>query len=192
MTHTLKKLCVGLLILMTSTAWGATEVKGVKFSDTYTLGNQSLQLNGAGLRVKVIVDVYAAGLYVPKKDHSVTGLLSQPGAKSMQIVLFRDLTGDDFADAMYKGFNKNNSEADIAKFQQRLEDIKKVMIGMGAVKKGTVIHIDHVPNAGIKVLMDGVLKGSDSGGDDFYTALLKIWLGQHPVDSDLKQALLGE
>lgn len=192
MIHPFRKLSLGLLMLVASAAWGAMDVKGVKFSDTYTLGNQSLQLNGAGMRVKVIVDVYAAGLYVPKKDRSVTGLLNQTGAKSMQIVLFRDLTGEDFADAMYKGFYKNNAEADIAKFQQRLEDIKKVMIGMGAVKKGTVIRIDHVPNGGIKVLMDGALKGSDSGGDDFYNALLRIWLGQHPVDNELKQALLGE
>lgn len=192
MIHLIQKLCFGMLILLTGTSWAAIDVKGVKFSETYMLGNQSLQLNGAGLRVKVILDVYAAGLYVPKKEHSVAGLLNQAGAKSMQIVLFRDLTGEDFADAMYKGFYKNNSEADIAKFQQRLEEIKKVMISMGAVKKGTVIKIDHVPNGGIKVLMDGVLRGSDPGGDDFYNALLKIWLGQHPVDTDLKQALLGE
>jgi hypothetical protein len=29
-------------------------------------------------------------------------------------------------------------------------------------------------------------------GEDFYRALLKIWLGDKPVQADLKKALLGE
>ena len=86
------------------------------------VAGQALQLNGAGVRVKVIVDVYAAGLYVGKRDASVQALLSQPGAKSMQIVLLRDLTGEDFADAMIKGFNQNNTEAEVSRFQARLDD----------------------------------------------------------------------
>ena len=28
-------------------------------------------------------------------------------------------------------------------------------------------------------------------GEDFYRALLRIWLGDHPVQDDLKKALLG-
>jgi len=29
-------------------------------------------------------------------------------------------------------------------------------------------------------------------GEDFYRALLRIWLGENPVQADLKKALLGE
>ena len=28
--------------------------------------------------------------------------------------------------------------------------------------------------------------------EDFYVALLKIWLGDKPVDADLKKAMLGQ
>ena len=28
-------------------------------------------------------------------------------------------------------------------------------------------------------------------GEDFYRALLRIWLGEHPVQDDIKQDLLG-
>ena len=28
-------------------------------------------------------------------------------------------------------------------------------------------------------------------GEDFYRALLRIWLGEHPVQDNLKKALLG-
>lgn len=172
-------------------ALAATEVKGVKFADTYQVANQTLLLNGAGVRVKVILDLYAAGLYVPKHDNTATSLVNQTGAKSMEIVLLRDLTGEDFADAMIKGFKANNSPADVARFQPKLDEIQGLMLAMGSVRKGTVIHIDFVPGSGTQVLLNGKPKGPEIPGDDFQQALLRIWLGQKPVDTDLKQALLG-
>jgi len=181
---------LALLSALSLQAQAAVEVRGVKFSDTATVAGQPLQLNGAGVRVKVIVDVYAAGLYVGKRDASPQIVLSQPGAKSMQIVLLRDLTGEDFADAMIKGFLKNNSEAEVARFQARLDELRKTMVSFGTVKKGTAIQLNLVPGAGIRTLVDGAQKGADIQGDDFYAALLKIWLGNKPVDDDLKTGLL--
>lgn len=180
-----------LLSALTLQAQAAVEVRGIKFADSTTVAGQALQLNGAGVRVKVIIDVYAAGLYVAKRDASAQALLTQPGAKSMQIVLLRDLTGEDFADAMIKGFRQNNSEADIARFQARLDELRKTMVAFGTVKKGTAIQLNLVPGSGIRTLVDGVQKGADIQGDDFYAALLKIWLGNKPVDGDLKEGLLS-
>lgn len=186
-----RKLILSTIVAAALPAWAALDIKGAKFNDTYQLANQPLQLNGAGVRVKVIVDVYAAGLYVAKKEHSASALLSQTGPKSMQIVLLRDLTGEDFADAMIKGFKKNNSDNEIARFQAKLDEIRGQMMAFGQVKKGTTIRIDNTPGTGTRVLVDGVQKGTEIAGDDFYAALLRIWLGNSPVDSDLKDALLG-
>lgn len=180
-----------LLSSLSLSSHAAVEVRGVKFADTTTVAGQALQLNGAGVRVKVIVDVYAAGLYVGKRDTSAQALIGQPGAKSMQIVLLRDLTGEDFADAMIKGFRKNNNEAEVSRFQARLDELRKTMVAFGTVKKGTVIQLNLVPGAGIRTLVDGAAKGADIQGDDFYAALLKIWLGSKPVDDDLKDDLLS-
>ena len=36
------------------------------------------------------------------------------------------------------------------------------------------------------------VRGRDIAGDDFYKALLRIWLGNKPVQDDLKPALLGK
>ena len=186
-----RKLVLSVALSAILPTWAAIEIKGAKFNDTYQLANQALQLNGAGVRVKIVVDVYAAGLYVPHKERNATALISQPGPKSMQIVLLRDLTGEDFADAMIKGFKKNNSDTDVAKYQHKLEEIRTLMIGFGQVKKGTSIHIDNSPDIGTRVMIDGVQKGANMAGDDFYAALLRIWLGNSPVDSDLKEALIG-
>lgn len=193
MTPLFRRLALVLLAcasLASTPAWAVREVRGIKFADTTSLGGQALQLNGAGARVKIIVDVYAAGLYLPRRDASVGNILEMPGPKSMHIVLLRDLTGEDFADAMIKGFRKNNSEADNAKFQTRIDAIRSTMLSFGNVKKGTSIHLNFVPGAGTRTLVEGVQKGADIPGDDFYAALLKIWLGNQPVDSSLKDDLL--
>jgi hypothetical protein len=182
---------LALLTALSASAQAAIDVRGVKFADTASVAGQSLQLNGAGVRVRIVVDVYAAGLYVARRDSAAQAVLSQPGAKSMQIVLLRDLTGEDFADAMIKGFRKNHTEAEVARFQPRLDELRKTMVAFGTVKKGTAIQLNLVPGAGTRTLVDGAQKGSDIAGDDFYAALLKIWLGKDPVDDDLKDGLLS-
>ncbi len=172
-------------------AMAAVQVKSAKFEDTLQVGNQSLVLNGAGVRVKIIVDVYAAGLYLPAKVKSEAKAINTAGAKSMQIVLLRELTGEKFAEAMIDGFKANNTDADVAKFQPKLDQLRNLMLTFGTVKEGTTIHMTSVPGAGLRVLVNGQQKGTENTGDDFYQAMLKIWLGAKPVDSDLKSALLG-
>lgn len=191
MTSRLLRPLVCALLMLFAPAWAATYIKGARFNDTYVLGHQTLSLNGAGVRVKIIVDVYAAGLYVARKEHTAAGLINQPGPKSMQIVLLRDLSGDDFQDAMVKGFRHNNSEADQARHRAQIDEIRSVMATFGIIKKGSTIRIDFTPGAGVQVLIDGMLRGEQAASEDFFGALLKIWLGQSPVDSDLKEALLG-
>jgi hypothetical protein len=191
MKHFARAWLLAMATTLTLPAFAATEVKGVKFPDTYQIGSQTLQLNGAGVRVKVIIDVYAAGLYVVKPDANASTVVSQSGPKSMEIVLLRDLTGEDFADATAKGFKANNTPADQTKFQSKLDEIKAMMVNFGPVKKGTVIHIDFVPGEGTHVLVDGKKRGPEITGDDFQQAVLRIWLGNKPVDDDLKHALLG-
>ena len=189
-----KLICAWAMAALLSTlslqAQAAVEVRGIKFADTTTVAGQSLQLNGAGVRVKFVIDVYALGLYVNKRETSAQALLSQPGAKSLHIVLLRELTGEEFADAMIKGFRKNNSEADTSRFQSRLDELRKTMMTFGAVKKGTAIQLNLIPGTGIRTLVDGAQKGADITGEDFYAALLKIWLGNDPADDDLKAALI--
>jgi hypothetical protein len=54
-----------------------------------------------------------------------------------------------------------------------------------------VITLDYIPESGTRVTLNGEPKGEAIAGDDFYRALLRIWLGENPVDSSLKKALLG-
>ena len=46
--------------------------------------------------------------------------------------------------------------------------------------------------AGTRMTVEGKPAGAPIPGDDFYRALLRIWLGENPVQADLTKALLGE
>jgi hypothetical protein len=53
------------------------------------------------------------------------------------------------------------------------------------------IDLDWHPGGGTQVTIDGKPAGQPIEGEDFYRALLRIWLGDKPVQDDLKKALLG-
>ena len=63
------------------------------------------------------------------------------------------------------------------------------MRGIGNARKGDLITIDFSGD-GTNVGFNGQARGSVAG-DAFGRALLKVWLGDKPVDADLKQSLLG-
>lgn len=173
-------------------ASAAVEVHGVKFADTYEVANQPLQLNGAGVRAKFIVDVYAASLYLPQKGSTADAVLTQPGAKSVQAVMLRDVSADDFVSAMISGFKANNGEPQITRYLPKLEELGALMARVGTARKGTVVRIDYLPASGTRILVDGQRQGTDIPGEEFYQSLLRIWLGPKPVDASLKSALLGQ
>ena len=66
------------------------------------------------------------------------------------------------------------------------------MGAIGSAERGSVIALDYVPDVGTRVTLNGQPKGEPIDGEDFYRGLLKIWLGDDPVDKSLKKALLGQ
>lgn len=175
--------------LAAAPAFAATEVAGIKFEDTEQVAGQATILNGAGLRTRLFFQVYAMGLYLPKKEATAAAAIGAGGAKRVHIVTLRDLTAEQFAEALVKGFAENHEAADMAKLQARLDEFKATLLSIGAAKKGTQISIDFVPGSGTRLLVGGSQKGKDIAGEDFYAGLLRVWLGSKPVNADLKAAL---
>jgi hypothetical protein len=173
------------------TAHAAREIGGVRFEDQVMLADQSLVLNGVGMRVKMIIKVYAMGLYVPRRDASPHALLNQTGPKSVRIVLLRNVSAEQLADSMVTGIEDNVSAAERAVLRKRLEALQATMLKAGDAQKGAVIQLDYVPGQGTHITLSGKALGPDIAGEDFYRALLKIWLGDNPSDNSLKRDLLG-
>ncbi len=178
--------------LWTMPVHAAREVAGVQFDDQASLASQPLVLNGAGVRVKMIIKVYAVGLYVPRKETAPAAILNQAGPKSIRIVMLRSVSGEKLANALTEGIEDNVSPADLLSLQARIDELEAAMRSAGEAVKGAQIQLDYLPGIGTRVTMGGKPLGKDIAGEDFYRALLKIWLGDHPSDRSLKGDLLGQ
>jgi len=180
------------LFLLLALPAQASEVAGIKFDDKVVLASTELALNGAGLRTKLFFKVYAIALYLPQKADGADAVLASKGPRRVQIVTLRDLTAEQLSEALIESIAANHSEADNAKLAARVEQLKKIMLSIGKVPEKTVINLDYLPATGTRVIVGNEQKGADIAGDDFYTALLRIWLGNKPVQNDIKDRLSGK
>lgn len=187
----MKKFLAGLLMLVCAQAYGA-EVAGVKLADTVKSGAADLVLNGAGLRTKVFFKVYVAGLYLPAKKSSAAEILSGNGPKRIAIHMLRDVDAGEFGEALEKGIKENHSEAEFAGFATRITALNAMMKEIKEAKTGMEILLDWIPGTGTLVTIDNQPRGKPIPGEDFYRALLRIWLGDNPAQTDLRKAMLGQ
>lgn len=181
-----------LLACAALAAWAQPlEVEGVKLEATSQLGAAKLQLNGAGLRTKVFFKVYVAGLYMPQKATTAAQLLAQTGPRRVAITMLRNVDAESFAGALNDGLRDNHTEAQFAAMKPKIDALNANLKAVGEAKKGDVIHFEFVPDAGTQVIVNGQAKGSVIPGEEFFTSVLRIWLGDKPVDANLKKALIG-
>lgn len=167
------------------------EREGVKLDPTAQVGGAALQLNGAGVRTRAIFKVYVAGLYVPAKSNNPAALLAQKGPRRMALTMLRNLDADSFAGALNDGLKNNHSEAQLAGFKPQIDALNAALKAVDEVKKGDVVNIEFTPETGTRITVNGQPKGAAIPGEDFYSAVLRIWLGDKPADADLKKGLLG-
>lgn len=170
---------------------GAVEADGYRFDDTLKLGNAELVANGAGIRSK-FGKRYAMALYLPAKTGDAKAALAAKGAKRIAITLIKDVDGDTFAGAVSKGIDNNSGEAEKAALKERVRQLADTVVALGEIKAGSSIVFDWLPERGTVLTINGQQKGRDIAGEDFYVALLKVWLGDDPVQGDLKRSLLGK
>lgn len=187
----MKKLALAVLAALALNFAHAVEVEGFKFDDRIKLGNAELVVNGTGVRSK-FGKRYAMALYLPAKSADAKTVLATKGPKRIAISLIKDVSGDTFADAVSGGINDNSSDAEKAALKDRIKQLADTVIALGEIKAGTGIVFDWIPERGTILTIGGQQKGKDIPGEDFYAGLLRVWLGEDPVQKDLKQGLLGK
>lgn len=178
---------IGLLLSCMSIQ-AETDIAGIRLSDSFTLGDHTLSLNGAGIRSKFVVKVYVGALYVTKTSHDAAALLASSDPASMQMhMLYKHVSAGKLVKGWTEGFKANLAEQDFNRLQASIEQFNSMF---PSLKEGDVVHMNFLPGRGTEVLVNGVSKGTVAG-DDFFTALLAVWIGQQPADDALKEGLLG-
>ena len=169
----------------------AVDVAGVKIEDSAKVAGKDLRLNGAGVRTRAIFKVYAMGLYLGKKEATTDAVLASTGPRRFTIVMLREVSGDDFGQAFMTGINNNTDKAEKGKIVNQMVKLGEIFVNVGGLKKGDRLIVDWVPDKGTVIELNGKSLSEPLPELGFYNALLKIWLGDKPADSDLKPLLLG-
>ena len=172
----------------------AADIEGVRIDDKITVsGGHALVLNGAGVRTKLaVMKQYVGALYLPAKKADADEIIKDAGAKRVVMhVLADELTSRDLTASLNNAIAANHIPAEIALIEGRLRELNRMMSTVGVLKKGATVVLDYSPATGTHIIINGeeklVIKG-----DDFFPALLRIWLGKRPVDGGLRRLMLGE
>lgn len=181
---------LGALLLCLSVQAHAAIVSGVTLPEKIHLDKSDLVLNGAGIRTKVIFTIYVAALYVEKKTKSADEILAADGTRRVELHVLFKLTAGEFMEAFNKAINANLTPEEYAPVAARLIHFSRAFREVGEVARGSVIVIDYLPSIGTVLTVNGK-EVERIQGADFYSALLKIWLGKNPVQDSLKRAMLG-
>ena len=166
----------------------AREIAGVAVPESVTLKNKALVLNGAGIRKKLFMKIYVCALYLTAKRTAASEILADPEAKRIVMsFLYKEVGVERQVEGWNKGFRDNNSGEELKGLQDRINLFNSLFT---TVRKGDVIRFDYMPEEGTQVWINDTLNGIVPG-EDFFAALLKIWLGPKPAEANLKDALLG-
>lgn len=168
------------------------DVAGVKFEDSIDQRGSKLVLNGAGIRYKAIFKVYSAGLYLPKKTTSPEEALAMPGPKRISITMLRDIDSSELGKLFTRGVEDNAPKTEMSKLIPGLIRMGQIFSDQKKLVAGESFTFEWVPGTGGILTVKGKQQAETFKEQEFFIALLRIWLGPAPADYKLKEALLSK
>ena len=186
------QLCLSASLLAASAAAQPVTVADVKYAETASLGGNTLQLNGAGVRYKAVFKVYTAGLYLEKKAHSPQEIAALKGSKRVSITMLREIDSSELGKLFSRGMEDNMDKAAFSKLIPGVLRMSQIFSDHKKLQAGDQFMIDWIPGTGTVITVKGQPQGEPFKEPEFFNALLGIWLGSQPADWKLKDALLGK
>ena len=169
----------------------AAEVSGIKYADSLKVGGKDLQLNGLGVRNKMMFKVYATGLYLQDKKSTVEEVFAAEGPRRLRLVMMRDVSSESFGESFMSGINNNSESKDKTKIVSQISTFGEMFASIPGLKKGDVLDLDWIPGTGTVCVLNGKQVGEAVQDVNFYNAIMRIWLGNKPADASLKPKLLA-
>jgi hypothetical protein len=174
-------------VSISTVALNAASLAGVTLPDSQQVAGKSLVLNGIGLRTKIMVKVYVAGLYLEQKSSDPTAIMKSDTPKRIVMHFIYHPSKSQMADAFNEGFADNAPDA----LKTMKPDIDKLNGALEDLKAGDEMVFTYVPGTGTTLAINGNDKVT-IGGQPFAQALLSVWLGPKPPTADVKKGMLGQ
>ena len=190
----LKRWALGVCaFILAGSAWSqAVTVADVKYEPTQTLGDTTVQLNGAGVRYKAVFKVYTAGLYLEKKAATPQEVASVRGPKRLSITMLREIDSTELGKLFSRGMEDNMDRAAFSRIVPGVLRMSQIFSDHKKLQAGDQFMIDWIPGTGTVITVKGKVQGEPFKEPEFFNALMGIWLGNLPADFKLKDALLGK
>lgn len=151
------------------------------------VGQQRLVLNGAGVRMKTLLELYTAGLYLTEASRDPAAVIAADEPMALRIKITSGfVTQSNLVESLEEGF-KNVLRGDTRELRGEIDQFRALF--KDEIKKGDVFDMVYLPQHGLIVNKNGKYVGGIAGMP-FKRALFGIWLSDKPADTALKQALL--
>ena len=184
----LARIIVGALLIamMAVRSSTAAELEGVDFADQVRAGDVTMRLSCVGLlRYKLFIKAYVAALYLG--EGAADGDVLGDAPKRLELSYFWSISGADFGKAGDQILAQNVDAQTLSALRPRLGRINALYRD---VKPGDRYSLTYVPGSGTELALNGTRLGVIDGAD-FAAAYFRIWLGDTPIDTRLRDQLLG-
>lgn len=165
-------------------------LEGQRFDDTMVLSDRTLRLNGLGLRGVAWIKAFVAGLYLPAPTKDSVQALAMPGPKRLRLRIMLDAPSHELTKSLTGRIEDHEPEAVQAQIAARLSKLAGQIDSVGDLHSGDTLDLDFVPDKGTFLRVNDKVIGQAVAGEDLYRAVLKIFVGDHPVDRRMKQGLM--
>jgi len=186
----LRRILLAIVVVLIMVPPGyAREIAGVEMPDLLTIGENTLLLNGAGVRTKLFLDFYAGGLYLKQKAHDPAIIIAADEVMAVRLQIVSSIiTSERMAKATREGFEKATG-GNIAAIESRMEQF--ISVFKDKLSKNDIFDLLYVPGRGVEIYKNEQ-SHSIIEGLDFKQALFGIWLGEDPAQKSLKKHMLGQ
>jgi Chalcone isomerase-like len=194
--YTVSAVLASVLCLSFASVTSAQDVKEPRSGVSFAAKDGSSSLLGVGLRTRTMlkVKVYAIGLYVD--DAALAGPLAAHKGKTTSPEFYRDLVWGDFGKHVVLKFVRDVSASQIqGAFREVLPAANNARVDpfvsyFGDTKVGQEYVIRWAPGGVLETTVIGVTK-PPIADKDFAAAVFSIWLGEKPIQDDIKKDLVA-
>ncbi|ANQ52598.1 hypothetical protein MY04_5266 [Flammeovirga sp. MY04] len=163
-----------------------TEISNVTLQNYINVHGKKMELNGAGVRTKYFLPMYVSSLYLQDKSSNPNDVLYNVKHKVVQLDIISDfVTKERIEETVKEGFEyfRNSLEIDdeinmfLSVFKDEVVNGDKFQF----VAEDTLCRI--IKNNNELLVIDNI---------NFQKALFSIWLGNKPINDELKDEMLGK
>lgn len=155
------------------------------------VAGQHLVRNGAGYRMKGATRVSQIEVYAAQRFSSLEELNQMAGNKRVVISLLSDAPSNFMGKGLTRGIEDNTPKSELSTLVPMLIRLGEVFNQHKTLGAGSKVLIDWVQGQGMVLSINGEPQGEPFQDMALFRAMMGIWLGPVPVDSALKNELLG-